>query len=99
MLNTYFLYMKIALLIAMFFAGYYLKGIQTRAGDDKAAHDEITLTTKELTSNNKIDTDYNKQIVIIDTAADNSRIEVSHEEDASCNIPLGWMRALSATSR
>ncbi len=91
--------MKIALLIAMFFAGYYLKGIQMHANDDKIARDEITLTTKELADNNKIDTDYNKQIVIIDTAADNSRIEVSHEEDASCVIPSKWVRSLRTASR
>ena len=98
MLNTYFLYMKIALLVAMFFAGYYLKGIQTRAGDDKIARDEINLTTKELDSNNKIDTEYNKRIVIIDTAADNSRIEVPHEEDASCNVSPEWLRYINSGS-
>ncbi len=99
MLSTYLGYFKVALLVVVFMAGYYLRGIQVKASDDKLAHAEIKATADKMLSDNRIDADYNKQLMIIDTVADNSKIGASHEKDASCVIPAAWVRQLHSESR
>ena len=87
------------IIIGAFFCGYHYRTLVDLAKEEKQSRVDIIAATTKLLDDQKIDNNYNKQINIIDTAADNQKIEVTHEKNDNCLIPAEWLRIIKASSR
>lgn len=81
--------------VATFFSGWHVRGLQEEANNAAEISMEVSRAELKIIDNQKIDTDYNKEVYNITSKADNQKIEGLSEKVNSCVIPVEWVRYIN----
>lgn len=90
--------LELFVVVAIFFAGWHVRGLHDEADAAKQVQAGIVDANKKLVDNNKVDINYNRDVTIIDVADNKYKIEDSNEKNAHCAIPSEWVRTLHSAS-